>query len=478
MVCRMKCPTICGFRMRKSDSMIGLLEYIYLSKHFHEVKHVTLNPGSEGVVRVHMIPPKLNIFRNTPSVLLLNGQDILPINISWAILLSAFIDELQPYDQKELTDGDWDGIIQRTINKTKRVYPGVAPETFKSDLWRIINALGDIAAGREPEETIGTISLGDYAKFMTAPHRMDLMISSMYKNGCWNCNNQCLHCYAAGQDLSANEELSTQNWKKIIDSCRKAGIPQLTFTGGEPTLREDLVELVEHAKWFITRLNTNGICLSTELCALLYDASLDSVQVTLYSHNPQKHNALVGAQSHALTVQGIKNALDAKLNVSINTPLCTVNRDYRETLAFVRDLGVRYVTCSGLIPAGGAQTEQSVSTQLGECELYEVLQEAQDYCRENGMDLSFTSPGWVSEARLQEIGLIMIPSCGACLSNMAIGPDGTVLPCQSWLSGPGLGNMLTTPWKEIWNATACKEIRAISAKMEKQCQLGARRQVC
>ena len=52
--------------------------------------------------------------------------------------------------------------------------------------------------------------------------------------------------------------------------------------------------------------------------------------------------------------QGIRNAVAAGLSVSVNTPLCSLNTDYAETLRFVHGLGVRYVTCSGLIPSGGA----------------------------------------------------------------------------------------------------------------------------
>ena len=76
---------------------------------------------------------------------------------------------------------------------------------------------------------------------MSAPHRMDLMISSMEKDGNWNCNQKCVHCYAAGQKQGNQKELTTAEWKKIIDTCRAVCIPQITFTGGEPTMRKDLV---------------------------------------------------------------------------------------------------------------------------------------------------------------------------------------------------------------------------------------------
>ena len=89
------------------------------------------------------------------------------------------------------------------------------------------------------------------------------------------------------------------------------------------------------------------------------------------------------------------------------------------------------------------------------------------------MEINFTSPGWLPDAVLLDLGFTQVPSCGACLSNMAVAPDGTVLPCQSWLrEGAGLGNILHDPWHKIWNAPACRCVREESAKMEHICQLG------
>ena len=54
---------------------------------------------------------------------------------------------------------------------------------------------------------------------------------------------------------------------------------------------------------------------------------------------------------------------------------------------------------------------------------------------------------------------------------MAVAPDGTVIPCQSWLGGTALGNILTDDWDKIWQSQRCAAIRAKSAKMEQLCQL-------
>ena len=91
-------------------------------------------------------------------------------------------------------------------------------------------------------------------------------------------------------------------------------------------------------------------------------------------------------------------------------------------------------------------------------------------CRENQLDLNFTSPGWVPNGFLRSLGLIP-PACGACLSNMAVAPDGSVVPCQSWLSGNSLGNILKMDWNQIWNSDDCRRIREQAAKGKNVCLL-------
>jgi radical SAM protein with 4Fe4S-binding SPASM domain len=314
------------------------------------------------------------------------------------------------------------------------------------------------------------MSIGEYEEYMNAPHRMDVMVSAMTKNGKWHCNQKCVHCYAAGQTLSDEEELSTEEWKKILDKCRDAGIPQVTFTGGEPTMREDLMELIKYARWFISRLNTNGIKLTEDYCRKLHEAELDSVQVTFYSSDPEVHNKLVGADQFENTASGIENALKEGLSVSINTPLCTLNRDYVKTLEYLHDRGVIYVTCSGMIMTGNATTEDSESIQLSGEELERILREAVAYCNENGMEIAFTSPGWIDQKVFDELN-IPSPSCGACLSNMAITPGGNVVPCQSWLSDQPLGNMLRDDWNAIWESEVCTAQRNYSSQMTGECPL-------
>ena len=450
--------------------MATLLERRYRRRHLECVRHITLDPKGRGVLRIHMIPPRQDA-DNAPFLLLLNGSRLVPLNLSWAILLANFMDRLEPFTGVEIAESDWNAMAAGAVAETHKTYPFTSKERLSDDLATMIRSLVAIARGQEPEAEVAPLTLGEYAPEMTAPHRMDLMVSAMTRGGAWHCNQKCLHCYAAGQPLSDTPELTTAQWREILAKLRAANVPQVTFTGGEPTLRADLVELVEVAQWFVTRLNTNGRLLTPELCRRLYEASLDSVQVTLYSHDPAIHNALVGAEGFDDTVAGIRNAVAAGLSVSVNTPLCSLNEDYAATVRFVHELGVRYVTCSGLIPSGGAEGAESQATRLTEEQLTDVLRRAVTAAEELEMEMDFTSPGWLKEETLRSLGLTLVPSCGACLSNMAIAPDGGVIPCQSWLSSQPLGNMLTDDWDKIWQSQRCAAIRAKSAKMEQLCQL-------
>jgi len=447
--------------------MNKLKEYI---KNIDGVSHTTFDPYGPGVVRIFLIPPKKIKF-GVSWVILLNGENILPICMGWAILLREFINEINKYEGKSVTEEDIKEAKRKACLNMVPLFPKTPITMFEDDLAEIISVLIDVAKGKEPKAGIGYLSIKEYSKYMTAPHRMDLMISSMEKNGHWACNQKCINCYAANQVMGIVNEIETDDWKKIINKLKEARIPQLTFTGGEPTLRSDLVELVKYSSWFVTRLNTNGQLLTKELCNDLFEASLDAVQVTFYSHKKEIHNLLVGADGFDKTCEGIKNALDAKLLVSINTPLCDLNKDYVETIKFAyKELGIRFFTCSGLILTGNATTNESIKNRLTSEELKEILIKAIAYCKENDLNIKFTSPGWIEDEFFNEYNMNP-PMCGASISNMAIAPNGELIPCQSYLSGVSFGNLLNSNFNDLWEDNQLVKFRNKIRKLKNECPL-------
>ena len=439
------------------------------------VSHCTFNPEGPGVVRIHLIPPKFRFFRSSAYIVILNGYYLLPLGYSWALILSNFMKEVNQYDGKPITEEDEVSIVERTVRSVHKVYPTVPKKDIEEDLEDLLDILFSVARGNNPDAEIEKLSIRAYRDNMTAPHRMDLMVSAM-TDGCgkWKCNQKCVFCYAAGQEMGKTTEMSTEQWKKAIDRLEAARVPMVTFTGGEPTQREDIAELVGYAKRMVTRLNTNGVNLTSELVQDLKKAGIDSVQVTLYSHDESVHNALVGCNHYSDTIQGIRNAVAAGLDISINTPLCKKNADYEKTLAFIHSLGVRFATVSGLICTGMAGINHE-EYDLPSDELYEIVKRGKEFCNDHEMEMDFTSPGLIEAEKLEALGM-NVPMCGACLSNMAIAPDGTVVPCQSWLGADAsLGNILTDPFKRIWNHSLCKSLRNMSEEQALACPFRVRK---
>ncbi len=283
----------------------------------------------------------------------------------------------------------------------------------------------------------------------SAPYRMDLAIT-------YRCNNDCAHCYnARSRDFP---ELPTQAWKAMIDRIWELGIPHIVFTGGEPTMRSDLPELIAHAErnGQITGLNTNGRRLrDPAYLQSLVQAGLDHVQITLESHDPAIHDAMVACRgAWAQTVQGVRNALNSPLYVMTNTTLLQLNSTrLAETLDFLAIEGIPTVGLNALIYSGKGL---HVGTGLHESQLPPLLDLARDKTGKHNQRLIWYTPTQYCQFDPTQLEL-GVKGCTAALYNMCVEPDGGVLPCQSYYQQ--LGNLRTDSWDAIWNHELASNLR-------------------
>ncbi len=283
----------------------------------------------------------------------------------------------------------------------------------------------------------------------TAPYRMDLALT-------YRCNNDCPHCYNVS--TRDDPELSTAQWKSILDRLWDLGIPHIVFTGGEPTLREDLPELIAHAEanGQITGLNTNGRRLrDPRFVQRLVEAGLDHVQITLESHDPAIHDLMVARRgAWKQTVEGIRNALASPLFVMTNTTMLRHNVPTLDaTLDFLADLGVPTVGLNALIYAGRGK---HVGTGVSPQELPPLLEMARTKTQAAGQKLIWYTPTQYCHFDPLQLEL-GVKGCTAALYNMCIEPDGGVLPCQSYYRQ--VGNILRDPWPQIWEHELCVSLR-------------------
>ncbi|MGB2964301.1 MAG: radical SAM protein [Anaerolineales bacterium] len=307
-----------------------------------------------------------------------------------------------------------------------------------------------IQADGTPVNTYSGVEINaPYSQHPTAPYRMDLAIT-------YRCNNDCPHCYNAR--LRSYPELDTGDWKQIINRLWDLNIPHLIFTGGEPTLRNDLPDLIAFAeeKGQITGLNTNARRLSEPgYVDQLVKAGLDHIQITVESHDPAIHDQMVNQPgAWKQTISGLNNALNSPLFVMTNTTMLKLNQgsmDY--TLDFLAELGVPTVGLNALIYSGRGK---DVGTGLSEGELKPLLTLAQEKTLTAGQKLIWYTPTLYCRLNPLELNL-GIKGCSAALYNMCVEPDGGVIPCQSYYNQ--LGNILNDSWKSIWEHDLALELR-------------------
>jgi radical SAM protein with 4Fe4S-binding SPASM domain len=293
----------------------------------------------------------------------------------------------------------------------------------------------------------------------SAPYRMDLAVT-------YRCNNDCAHCYNARERNFP--ELTTEQWRKIIDKLWALGVPHIVFTGGEATLRNDLPELIAHAEsnGQITGLNTNARRLAdTGYVQKLVDAGLDHVQITVESCDAQIHDEMMRARgAFKQTIQGLKNVLATRLYVMTNTTMLRTNvHKIPDTLDFLAELGVPTIGLNALIYAGQGLT---VGTGLHERELQPILDMAVRKTSEHGQRLIWYTPTQYCHFDPTQSNL-GVKGCTASLYSMCVESNGNVLPCQSYYQP--LGNMLTDPWDSIWNhrlSVQLRERHGLPAKCE------------
>jgi len=307
-----------------------------------------------------------------------------------------------------------------------------------------------ILSDGKPVNTYSGVEINaPYSQHPTAPYRMDLAIT-------YRCNNDCPHCYNAR--LRSYPELDTKSWKKIIDRLWDLNIPHLIFTGGEPTLRDDLPVLIQYAENLgqITGLNTNARRLAEKgFIKELVASGLDHIQITVESHDPNIHDEMVNKKgAWKQTIDGLKNALDSSLFVMTNTTMLKNNHlNIGATLDFLIDLGVPTIGLNALIYSGRGK---DVGTGLSEDELKPLLDLAKEKTNQSGTKLIWYTPTLYCHFNPLEMGL-GIKGCTAALYNMCVEPDGGVIPCQSYYHQ--LGNLLKDPWKSIWDHDLALELR-------------------
>jgi radical SAM protein with 4Fe4S-binding SPASM domain len=147
----------------------------------------------------------------------------------------------------------------------------------------------------------------------------------------WNCtskcNLHCVHCYSNSDDDDPTGILTTEQARAFINDLAEFGVPVILFSGGEPLLRKDILELASFAKerGIRTALSTNGTLIAAETADKLKDASFAEVGISLDGTGAinDRFRGKKGAYEAAL--QGIRNSVSSGLRVSLRMTITAAN---------------------------------------------------------------------------------------------------------------------------------------------------------
>ncbi|MCI4336045.1 MAG: GTP 3',8-cyclase MoaA [Thermoplasmata archaeon] len=158
------------------------------------------------------------------------------------------------------------------------------------------------------------------------------------------CNLRCVFCHMEGQP-AATAELTPTEIETVVRVASRLGVDRVKLTGGEPTLRTDLVEIVSRISPHLSEVSmtTNGLRLET-LARPLKEAGLARVNVSLPSLEPSVYRELTGVDGVGAAIRGIRAAAEAglapiKLNVVALDGTTNTTESVDRLLSFAQDVG-------------------------------------------------------------------------------------------------------------------------------------------
>ncbi|WP_432735631.1 12,18-didecarboxysiroheme deacetylase [Maridesulfovibrio sp. FT414] len=288
----------------------------------------------------------------------------------------------------------------------------------------------------------------------------------------WNmtrrCNLKCVHCYAKAVDPEGKDEISTAQAKGIIDDLAAFGAPVMLFSGGEPLVRQDLVELAKYAtsKGMRAVISTNGTLITKEKARELKDVGLSYVGISLdgTEETHDKFRGIPGSYKKAL--QGVENCKAEGLKVGLRF---TINkRNWTEVPSIfqvLRDMEVPRACFYHLVYSGRGselikedlsheETRKLLDLIMDETKaLYDAGMPKEILTVDNHADGPYVYQRLLKEdpARAKEV-LELLQFNEGNNSGRGIGCiswDGQVHADQFWRNHT-FGNVLERPFSEIW----------------------------
>jgi hypothetical protein len=358
--------------------------------------HFQSPPSDEKPFRLH-----LRLQKDGSGILVLNASTVLHLNPTAAEYAYHYIRGTQPAE------------AAKAISRRYRIKKEQAQQDYQDFIERIETLVH--TPDLDPVSYLDFERVAPNSADLNAPLRLDCALTYRLPPGADPLNSP---------SKRVERELTTAEWNEILDKAWAVGIPHIVFTGGEPTLRDDLPELIAHAE-------ANG-----QVAGLLTDGAklADNDYLNQLLQTGLDHLMLVLPSTGEPNWQAIQNALVADIFLAVHLTITPQNASHAEALMTkLHEAGVEAMSLS--------VTEES---------LHEKLSHLRDHAADISLKLVFDLPVPYSAANpvAFETAEDTVPN-GAGKAWLYVEPDGDVLPAQG-LADQVLGNLLRDSWEKIY----------------------------
>ncbi|MFQ5883962.1 MAG: radical SAM protein [Thermoplasmata archaeon] len=271
----------------------------------------------------------------------------------------------------------------------------------------------------------------------------------------WNvtnkCNLFCEHCYREAGRESENE-LSTQEGLSLLDEIAKAGFKLMVFSGGEPFMREDILELTRHAASIGLRpvYGSNGTLLTLDMAKSIKKAGGASVAISLHMMDSERMDEFCGLpNTFEKSIQAMKNCAEAGLAFQVNTTVFDRNIEEIEQICeLAKKIGAKSHHVLFLVPTGRAENIEDET--LREVRYERLIRKLLKKRKEMDFEIKPTcAPQFMRIAEQLHMDMNKYSrGCLAGISYCSIIPNGDVWPCP--YLPLRVGNVRETPFSEMW----------------------------
>jgi pyrroloquinoline quinone biosynthesis protein E len=303
------------------------------------------------------------------------------------------------------------------------------------------------------------------------PRPLSLLCELTYR-----CNLQCPYCYNPLTLREYRDELSTRQWCGVLSEAADLGVVQAHFSGGEPTLRRDLAELVGAASrvGLYTNLITQGTFLDDALLDELLGSGLDHVQISIQAPDEDLADRIAGANVHEKKIDTLRRVVERNVALTLNCVLHRRNHDaLADVIAFAERLGITRLELANVQFYGwayrnrGALMPTREQVRRGEA----IVAVARERLR-GKMEIVYVLPDYFGE----------FPK--PCMNGwgsefMTVAPNGDVLPCPAAAAIRDLrfDNVQKRSLTEIWRSSESFERYRGTEWMPEPCRSCERREI-